>query len=453
MVYELSATGEYSVLHTFDGTDGDIPIVLIQDSRGNLYGITYFGGSSGCQDGFGCGVIFKITKTGDFTLLYSFTGGSDGYNPLSLTIDSAGNLYGTDYTSEFGEIFELTTSGELKVIYSFNDEDGIYPDSIVRDSKGNIYGTAFGGGTYDNGTVFKLDTNYKVTVFHSFKGPGDGDEPNNIAMDEEGNLYGLTEQGGYEKGDCHLPDSPVGCGTVFKVSNSGKFSVLFAFNGINGIYPNGLIVGPKGNVYGTSGNNVFKLEARSYKESTLYLHQSGGAQRDEISFEPEKIGNRVWLVRLDSLRVGEYGFLAPGTSSVSISASGKMYMFGVVEGDREATNGSVTQDERKAEARIGSDRPASPQEFSDASIGASTDGNPKVRHDGITLARITPGGSAEQAGIRVGDVILAVDDHYLFTAEELDTEIKHHKPGTRVAVRYRRYSTIYETDLAVGSSR
>jgi hypothetical protein len=183
------------------------------------------------------------------------------------------------------------------------------------------------------------------------------------------------------------------------------------------------------------------------------LHQSGGAQRDEISFEPEKIGNRLWRVRLDSLQVGEYGFLAPGTSSVSISASGKMYTFGVVEGDREATKGSITQDERKADARIGSDRIVSPQEFGDATIGASTDGNPKVRHDGITLARITPGGPAEQAGIRVGDVILAVDDHYLFTAEELDTEIKHHKPGTRIAVRYRRYSTIYETDLAVGSAR
>jgi PDZ domain len=183
------------------------------------------------------------------------------------------------------------------------------------------------------------------------------------------------------------------------------------------------------------------------------LHQSGGAQRDEISFEPEKIGNRLWRVRLDSLQVGEYGFLAPGTSSVSISASGKMYTFGVVEGDRETTKGGVSQDERKADARIGSDRIASPQEFSDATIGASTDGNPKVRHDGITLARITPGGPAEQAGIRVGDVILAVDNHYLFTAEELDTEIKHHKPGTRIAVRYRRYSTIYETDLAVGSAR
>jgi hypothetical protein len=183
------------------------------------------------------------------------------------------------------------------------------------------------------------------------------------------------------------------------------------------------------------------------------LHQSGGAQRDEVSFQPEKIGNRLWRVRLDSLQAGEYGFLAPGTSSVSISASGKMYTFGVLEGDRKTTKGNVSQDERKADARRGSDGIVPTQEFSDATIGASTDENPKVRHDGITLTRVTPEGPADRAGIRAGDVILAVDDHYLFTAEELDAEIKHHKPGTQVAVRYRRYSTMYEAYLVVGSAR
>jgi hypothetical protein len=182
------------------------------------------------------------------------------------------------------------------------------------------------------------------------------------------------------------------------------------------------------------------------------LHQSGGAQRDEVSFQPEKIGNRLWRVRFDTLQVGEYGFLAPGTSSVSISASGKMYTFGVLEADPEKTKGNVSQDERKADARTASDGIVSTQEFRDATIGASTDDNPKIRHDGITLSRVMPDGPVDRAGIRVGDVILAVDDHYLFTAEELDTEIKHHKPSTRIAVRYRRYATIYDTSLVVGSA-
>lgn len=183
------------------------------------------------------------------------------------------------------------------------------------------------------------------------------------------------------------------------------------------------------------------------------LRQSGGAQRDEISFQPEKIGDRLWGVRLGSLQVGEYGFLAPGVWSASISASRKIYTFGVLAEDRETTKGTLSQDEGKTDARAGPDGTVSTQVFSDANMGASTDENPKVRRDGITLDRVTPGGPAEQAGIMAGDVILAVDDHYLFTAEELDAEIKHHKPGTQVAVRYRRYSRIYDTSLVVGSGR
>jgi S1-C subfamily serine protease len=158
-------------------------------------------------------------------------------------------------------------------------------------------------------------------------------------------------------------------------------------------------------------------------------------------------------VRLGSLEVGEYGFLAPGVLSASISASGKIYTFGVLAEDRETTKGTLSQDEGKTDARAGPDGTVSTPVFSNANIGASTDENPKVRHDGITLDRVTPGGPAERAGIMAGDVILAVDDHYRFTAEELDTEIKHHRPGTQVAVRYRRYSRIYDTSLVVGSGR
>jgi hypothetical protein len=197
-----------------------------------------------------------------------------------------------------------------------------------------------------------------------------------------------------------------------------------------------------------------KSDRREFRSVTGgVLHQSGGAQRDEVSFQPEKTGTRLWKVRLDSLPSGEYGFLAPGTSSVSISASGKMYTFGVIEGDLQPTQRDMSSGDHKTEAPAGLDAAVSNPEFSDATIGVSTDESPKIRHDGITLSRVTPGGPAEQAGIRVGDVIFAIDNRYLFTAEELEAEIKRHKPGTRVAIRYRRYSTIYSTNLTVGSMR
>jgi hypothetical protein len=85
-----------------------------------------------------------------------------------------------------------------------------------------------------------------------------------------------------------------------------------------------------------------------------------------------------------------------------------------------------------------------------ASIGASFEGNPDARHDGVTLTAVTPGGPADQAGIKAGDVILAINDHYLFTIRELQEEISHHEPGSKIEVRYRHYSTINATSLVVG---
>lgn len=74
------------------------------------------------------------------------------------------------------------------------------------------------------------------------------------------------------------------------------------------------------------------------------LHVSGGAQRDEVAFQPEKVGTRVWRVVLRGLSNGEYGFLPPGVASVSISASGKMYTFGVSEESESHTLWQAMQD-------------------------------------------------------------------------------------------------------------
>lgn len=84
------------------------------------------------------------------------------------------------------------------------------------------------------------------------------------------------------------------------------------------------------------------------------------------------------------------------------------------------------------------------------SIGATFDGNPEVRHDGVTITAITPGGPADQAGIKAGDVILAINDHYLFTIQELQEEISRHEQGSKISVRYRHYSAINATSLVIG---
>lgn len=91
-----------------------------------------------------------------------------------------------------------------------------------------------------------------------------------------------------------------------------------------------------------------------------------------------------------------------------------------------------------------------PQIFKDASIGVFSDGNSDVRHDGVMLTALTAGGPADQAGMKARDVILAIDDRYLFTIGELKNEVSHHQPETQIRVRYRRYSTIYDASIVVG---
>lgn len=93
---------------------------------------------------------------------------------------------------------------------------------------------------------------------------------------------------------------------------------------------------------------------------------------------------------------------------------------------------------------------AKPEVFKEATIGVFCDGSPDVRRDGVKLTALTPGGPADDSGIKVGDIILAINNHYLFTIRELQEEISHHEPGTTINVRYRRYSTINEASVEVG---
>ena len=85
------------------------------------------------------------------------------------------------------------------------------------------------------------------------------------------------------------------------------------------------------------------------------------------------------------------------------------------------------------------------------SIGVSAEGNPNTRHDGVVLTTVTTGGPADEAGIRVGDVMLAINGHYLYTIEDLKEQVKTLVPGNRVIVRYQRRSNIVDSALIVGS--
>ena len=139
------------------------------------------------------------------------------------------------------------------------------------------------------------------------------------------------------------------------------------------------------------------------------IHQSGGAVRDSLSFEPRKIADRTWRIRLDHLSNGEYGLLPPGISSASISASGKMFTFSV-DGTLSSQSPLASSEDSEPGRAVVAAAPKEINAIHDSSIGASATGNAEERHDGVTLSSVVPGGPAAQAGLKSGDVILAIGD-------------------------------------------
>jgi len=247
VVFQLSATGTMTVLHSFTGDDGCYPQgAVIMDGKGILYGT-----ASGCGS-YGGGTVWKLNKRGKLIVLHNFAGGTqDGWSPNYATLlrDKQGNLYGFTSeggTSDAGVVYKLTSSGQLTVLYSFagGKTDGCTPlGAPVKDGKGNLYGTA-GCDAYDLGVVWKLSNTGAETVLHNFAGkPWDGENPYaGVIRDKAGNLYGTTELGG-----------PSGYGTVWELDTSGTLSVLQSFAGFSGAWVySSLLRDASGGLYGTA---------------------------------------------------------------------------------------------------------------------------------------------------------------------------------------------------------
>jgi len=307
-VFGLDKNGNETVLHRFRGSDGYQPSGLVRDSAGNLYGTTGFGGDATCDPAEpGCGVIFKLTKTGKFALLHVFTGRADGDGPYAaLLFDKSGTLYGTTYFGGVpcpdklgcGTVYKLEKSGKLSILYNFTGTagDGWGPvGKLVQDKQGNLYGLTFQGGDFTCqpqvgcGTVFKLDTNGKESILYSFTGRnGDGISPSgDLLLDSAGNLYGTTRSGG----------AGGGFGTVFKLDKNGKETVLHSFAGYPGDggapFNAGVVRDSKGNLYGTTASGgdgcppvgcgtVFEL-APNGKETVLHNFADGADGREPFA--------------------------------------------------------------------------------------------------------------------------------------------------------------------------
>jgi uncharacterized repeat protein (TIGR03803 family) len=198
------------VLFTFEGSPrGGTPAGGLLSYKDALFGTTEAGGHTACLFSYGCGTAFSMTSSGKLSILYGFGRTlHDGALPESGLTVLNGVLYGTTFsggtddcalTGSFlgcGTAFQMTPSGQVKIIYDFTGEaDGAYPNGLIAVG-GNLYGTTQGNGAYRCGTVFELAPSGRETTLYSFRGDQDGCGPASGLSDVDGTLYGTTEGGG-----------------------------------------------------------------------------------------------------------------------------------------------------------------------------------------------------------------------------------------------------------------
>jgi uncharacterized repeat protein (TIGR03803 family) len=230
----------YTDLYNFDGTHGANPTgILAQGRDGNLYGTTQYGGKSGHS----YGTVFGITPTGTERVLYNFSSERLSDPMGGLTLGTDGNFYGTTQLY-CGTIFKISKSGNMTVLYYFEDnrEAGCFPQAPpIEGTDGNFFGTTMGNGKFSPATAYKITPSGALTFVNL---PGSSLGP--LLQGTDGNFYGTTSDGGANGG-----------GTVFKISPRGALTILYNFcsqsSCTDGSYPSGgLVQATDGNFYGAT---------------------------------------------------------------------------------------------------------------------------------------------------------------------------------------------------------
>ncbi len=241
-IFSINTSGSLDTIYNFKDINGCSPMGnLVQDTAGNLYGVTASCGK------LGVGTLFKFNpKDKSITTLVDFSIALGAGPTGSLILGSDGDLYGmTNVGGEKGKgtIFKCTTSGALTILESFGGDNGANPvGNLTEASDGNFYGMTRLGGDFNNGVVFKYSPFGDYSVIHSFSGV-DGSQPlGSLTLIKDSILYGLTYVGGIYNS-----------GAIFTCSTSGNFQMLNSFNNATGSLPCGTLLNAQdGYLYGTT---------------------------------------------------------------------------------------------------------------------------------------------------------------------------------------------------------
>lgn len=295
VILKLTPTGSVSVVHKFSNSEGQVPAgALVPNTDGFFYGVAEAGGI------YNGGTFFKVTAAGALTRLGNFglVSNSDGaYSTSALTKGTDGNFYGTASQGGVygnGTIFKLTASGTFTVLHSFSTEgdnadnsDGALPGAtLIQGKDGNFYGTTPAGGTSGTGTIFKITATGTFTTLSSFAALSGTDNKTNsvgaspiagLIQATDGNFYGTATKGGAN-----------GNGTIFRVTTTGTVTLLYTFGSVDarghnttGAEPTGgLVQGKDGNLYGQSTLGGIYGVGEIYRLTT-----AGGSFTKLISFD------------------------------------------------------------------------------------------------------------------------------------------------------------------------
>ncbi len=302
-IYRIKIDGTgFGLMYNFTsgGLAGSQPYgELIRDGS-VLYGMTYYGGSSGR------GVVFKINTDGTgYFAIKSFAASPDGGYPFGGLVKGGNTLYGMTYqggTSNLGTVFKVDVDGTgYAKLHDFagGAADGSTPyGSLILDN-GILYGMTYNGGASNLGTVFRIRTDgTEYSVLYNFLGGADGRYPYSSLVLSEGVLYGTTYSGG-----------PTNYGTIFKINADGSnYGVIRTFVMANGysIYPSltldgSLLYGMA--MYGGAGyGTIFSIDKNTYsftvmRSFTGYPNDAGNPQYNRLTIITDPVpasgGNRI----------------------------------------------------------------------------------------------------------------------------------------------------------------
>lgn len=291
-----ASSGGYNAIYSFGepakSDDGERPLTNLVDVHGDFYGTTVYGGTTNDQCSLGCGTVFRVSTSGEESVIYRFKGGSDGADPVAgLTVvngaligTTSGGGTGSACGGGCGTVFKVSTDGRSEeVLHSFSGgTDGADPVAGLVALGGTLYGTTQFGGTVTPlcssgcGTVFTVSASGAESVIYRFNAGKDGANPVAGLLALDGKLYGTTQYGGAPTSFCET-----GCGTIFRMSTAGSKMTLHDFKyarGLNdGAFPAAALIAMGGDLYGTTigggkygDGTIFEANASSGAETILH---------------------------------------------------------------------------------------------------------------------------------------------------------------------------------------